>query len=992
MATSAAFGVPAAPEKPAANAPPSDALFCIGTPDGSPVEFGLVDMRWPEYAKRYPKPVVFTVGESKLSAWPYIHPSTHDAWAGGKPHTFTIRYHANQAPAGPLFLTVGVLAIWEPSQITITVNGKPIASRRLPKEKLNNDLAHQPDGEGRSLPLTFPVPAGAITAGDNTIAINLTDGSWIVYDYVMLSPRSEAPRIAVRLDPDFVKNFLAGPMAGVEEIVFAVRSIIHEHWYANFGYFSPDANHKMYGKEGRLCKLNLKTGKLALLVNDPEGSVRDPAVHYDGRLIIFSYRKGGTDAYHLYTIQSDGTGLHQLTDGIYDDIEPAWLPDGGIVFISARSKRWVNCWLTQVANIFRCDANGKNIRQLSANLEHDNTPWPLPDGRILYMRWEYVDRNQVNFHHLWTMNPDGTGQTIYFGNLNPGGVFIDGKPIPGSDKVAFINSPGHGAPEHAGYVATVDTTNGPDDLSELHNMTRSTGYRDVWPLSEEAFLAARNDELVAVGANKQVATLFKLPKEFCAVPNVWLHEPRPLIQRPRERVIPPRVDLAQPVGRYLLDNAYFGRNVSGIQPGEIKKLLIVESLPKPVNFTGGMDPMSYAGTFTLERVLGTVPVEPDGSAYFEAPALRSLIFVALDDKERAVKRMQSFTTVEPGETLGCVGCHEHRTSTQQVCMARRPSAAARAASKIEAFRDAPDIPDFPRDVQPVLDRNCVKCHDYDKREGGVILTGDHGPMFSHSYYTLTVWRQIADGRNLPKGNYPPRSLGSGGSPLMDKLDGGHHGVKASPRDRLLARLWLDCGAPYPGTYAALGCGMIGGYQQNQEILENDKDWPATVAAQKVFASRCASCHNAKHEPVPRTLCDEIGLSFWMPSMDDPRLKHTRHIVFNLSRPEKSLVLLAPLAKTAGGYGTCGAVFAGKDDADYRALLAMCEAGKQRLEEVKRFDMPGFRPREEWVREMKRYGILPAGAKPDAPINVYEVERQYWKSLWYDPSSPLAATK
>ena len=310
----------------------------------------------------------------------------------------------------------------------------------------------------------------------------------------------------------------------------------------------------------------------------------------------------------------------------------------------------------------------------------------------------------------------------------------------------------------------------------------------------------------------------------------------------------------------------------------------------------------------------------------------------------------------------------------------------------EAFRDAPDIPDFPRDVQPVLDRNCVKCHDYDKREGGVILTGDHGPMFSHSYYTLTVWRQIADGRNLPKGNYPPRSLGSGGSPLMDKLDGGHHGVKASPRDLLMARLWLDCGAPYPGTYAALGCGMIGGYQQNQEILENDKDWPATVAAQKVFASRCASCHNAKHEPVPRTLCDEIGLSFWMPSMDDPRLKHTRHIVFNLSRPEKSLVLLAPLAKTAGGYGTCGAVFAGKDDADYRALLAMCEAGKQRLEEVKRFDMPGFRPREEWVREMKRYGILPAGAKPDAPINVYEVERQYWKSLWYDPSSPLAATK
>ena len=265
-------------------------------------------------------------------------------------------------------------------------------------------------------------------------------------------------------------------------------------------------------------------------------------------------------------------------------------------------------------------------------------------------------------------------------------------------------------------------------------------------------------------------------------------------------------------------------------------------------------------------------------------------------------------------------------------------------------------------------------------------------MFSHSFYTLTVWRQIADGRNLAKGNYPPRSLGSGGSPLMDKLDGTHHGVKASPQDLLMTRLWLDCGAAYPGTYAALGCGMIGGYQQNQEILENDKEWPATIAAQKVFESRCNSCHNAKHEPVPRTLCDEIGLSFWMPSMDDPRLKRTRHIVFNLTRPEKSLVLLAPLSKAAGGYGTCGNIFASKDDEGYRALLAMCEAGRQRLEEVKRFDMPGFHPREEWVREMKRYGILPAGAKASDPINVYEVERRYWKSLWYDPSAPLAAAR
>ena len=987
MAASAAFGATTTSGKPAVTTTPPDTLFCIGKPDGSAMEFGLTAERWPGYAKAYPNPIVFTVGKSKLTDWPYIHPSSHDGWAGSKPHTFTIKFNVAKLPQQNLYLALGLTDVFTPPELVVSLNGRDITKRRLTKGKGPGNGG--PEEVGRPASLVLTVLKSALQAGENSLCLTLRDGSWMIYDYISLSADPKPLKIQDET-PEVAQKFLRGPLAGAEEIVFAVRSIIHEHWYANFGYLSPDANKKMYGKEGRLCKLNLKTGKLTLLVDDPEGSVRDPAVHYDGRTIVFSYRRGGTDTYHLYTINADGSGLRQLTDGIYDDFEPAWLPDGGIVFVSARGKRWVQCWLTQVANIFRCDADGRNIRQLSANLEHDNTPWPLPDGRILYMRWEYVDRNQVNYHHLWTMNPDGTGQTIYFGNLNPGGVFIDGKPIPGSDKVAFINSPGHGAPEHAGFVATVDVSNGPDDLASLCNMTRAIGYRDVWPLSETEFLAAKNDQLVAVGLNKQVATLFKLPKEFCAVPNVWLHEPRPLIKREREAIIPPRVDLAQPVGRYLLDNVYFGRNVSGIQPGEIKKLLIVESLPKPVNFTGGMDPMSYAGTFTLERVLGTVPVEQDGSAYFEAPALRSLLFVALDGKDRAVKRMQSFTTVAPGETLGCVGCHEHRSLTQQVCVARKPSAPARAASKIEPFHDMPDIPDFPRDVQPVLDRNCVKCHDYDKREGGVILTGDRGPMFSHSFYTLTVWRQIADGRNLAKSNYAPRSLGSGGSPLLDKLDGSHHDVKASPRDRLMVRLWLDCGASYPGTYAALGCGMIGGYQQNKEILENDQEWPATVAAQKVFANRCASCHNAKQQPIPRTLCDEIGLSFWMPSMDDPRLKHARHIAFNLTRPENSLVLLAPLAKTAGGYGTCGAVFANKNDADYRALLAMVEAGKQRLDEIKRFDMPGFRPREQWVREMIRYGVLPADTKPGAPINVYEVERQYWKSLWYDPSPPLAA--
>jgi hypothetical protein len=295
----------------------------------------------------------------------------------------------------------------------------------------------------------------------------------------------------------------------------------------------------------------------------------------------------------------------------------------------------------------------------------------------------------------------------------------------------------------------------------------------------------------------------------------------------------------------------------------------------------------------------------------------------------------------------------------------------------------------------VLDRLCVQCHNYDKRDGGVVLTGDRGPMFSHSYYSLVVWRQVADGRNYARSNYPPRTLGSGGSPLIKKLDPSHYDVKPSARDRQTVRLWLDAGAPYPGTYAALGTGMIGGYQMNQQILENDENWPETRAAQDVLARRCASCHQENQRPIPRSLSDEIGLSFWAPDMSDPRLRHSRHIVFNLTRPDKSLVLLAPLARSAGGYGLCrapdaaagtGAVLANRADPDYRKLLAMCEAGRRKLDEIKRFDMPGFRPRPEYVREMKRYGVLPLSfdAITD-PLDVYALERRYWDLAGWDPA-------
>jgi hypothetical protein len=427
-----------------------------------------------------------------------------------------------------------------------------------------------------------------------------------------------------------LSNLLNGPMASSSELIFAVRQPGNDgHWYANFSYYAENPERKAYGKGGGLYCLDLRTGETTALLRDSQGGVRDPQVSYDGKRVLFSWRKGGSDAYHLYELEFDGGRVHQLTDGAFDDFEPAYLPDGGIVFVSSRCKRWVNCWLTQVAVLHRCDADGSHIRALSSNNEQDNTPWVLSDGRVLYTRWEYVDRSQVDFHHLWSCNPDGTAQSVWFGNLHPGTVMIDAKPVPNSLKVVASFSPGHGQREHDGFITLVDPSAGPDAAEFAKQITKAPDFRDPWPFSETSFLAARGPSLVLVDAEGTVEEIFRLSDSEQQM-GLQCHEPRPLMPRVREPAIAPLAQPEQPAGRMILADVYQGRNMAGVKRGEIKKLLVLETLPMPVHYTGGMEPISYGGTFTLERILGTVPVEADGSASFEVPALRSVFFVALD--------------------------------------------------------------------------------------------------------------------------------------------------------------------------------------------------------------------------------------------------------------------------------------------------------------------------------------------------------------------------
>jgi len=780
--------------------------------------------------------------------------------------------------------------------------------------------------------------------------------------------------------------------AGVDQLLFAQRTPARgTHWYESFGYwcdrYSEDLKDWNVQYSGRLIGFDLATLEETTIFEDPEGGIRDPFVSYDGQKILFAYRPGGEFHNHLYEINVDGTNLTQLTDGPDDDIEPIYLPNGDIVFCSSRARRWVPCLNAQVATIHRAEPDGSDIRMLTSNVETENTPWVMPDGRLLFMRWEYVERDRGFPHGLWTVNPDGTGIMTFWGNMNEPDVFIDAKPIPDTNEVLFIRHP-HGSGEHIGTVSVLNPDNGPDEKASVRNVTpyirldQKKGYRDPWPIAKGVYLACQEDRLYLLDDDGRRLLLHRVPEG-------WVHEPRELRARPKPPVIPDRIDRTKDTGTLILADVTQGRRLENVEYNEVDHLLLLEVLPKPVHHTGHTENLSYNGNFFLERVLGTVPVEEDGSAFFEAPALGNLFMVAMDEDGNSIKRMQSFVTLQPGEISSCVGCHENRTETAE--RITNLQALERPRSIIQKPPEGvPDIFHFPRDIQPILDDNCVSCHDNDTRAGNVVLNGDLDPFFNQAYVTLRMRELIASGFGGVggKGNLPPRTVGAGASKLYQLIRDGHQGVELSDYELAMIYYWIESWAQYSGTFA---------------FLNKDGDIRMPIN-DRLLAQHCGDCHGkskwegfANQNGAPPTRAD---------------LRESMGIRINVSNPEASLMLTAPLAKEAGGLGLCkdrkavsrreslqgvknwidvdrgepANAFTSKDDPIYQKMLA--EIRDYAVENLakQRMELPDPLPHHDWVREMKRNGILGADFTPEGKdLQFYfDVDEAYYRSFWHEP--------
>ena len=363
--------------------------------------------------------------------------------------------------------------------------------------------------------------------------------------------------------------------------------------------------------------------------------------------------------------------------------------------------------------------------------------------------------------------------------------------------------------------------------------------------------------------------------------------------------------------------------------------------------------------------------------------------MALDDKDLSVKRMHSFTSLMPGESSGCVGCHEPRTDAPAAIGPGELAALRRPARQIEPFAALPDVLDFQRDIQPILDRHCLECHNPRRRDGGISLAGDLGPTWSQSFFSLFAHRQVADGRN-GLGNSAPRTVGSSASPLLKKLDESHHQVKVTPQEWRTVWLWIESSAPYAGSYA----GLRNGHDQGLSGRAVDGVFAPN---RPMLTRRCGNCHDLLHpaneqgRPLPfqpnlarhaRGQKQPLAVFERVIVENDPLTKFSINLLLDFTHPELSPILLGPLARTAGGYESCGVVFKDTHDPDYQALLVAIAKSKSDLDAVPRYGSPGFKPNSQYVREMKRFGILPVSFDPahDA-LDVFKTDQAYWRSFW-----------
>ena len=651
----------------------------------------------------------------------------------------------------------------------------------------------------------------------------------------------------------------------------------------------------------------------------------------------------------VFALASDGSDVKYLQRGQ----SPCEMPDGRVVFFSDDVGQSPCKGGGPRRLLFVCDKDGENRKVVSANLTIDNTPTVMNDGRIIFARWDYgVNKNVFNRHALWVQNPDGTAMDLFFGNttIDPRG-FYRPRQVPGRPEVMTVFGPHHA--NVAGLVGLVWNGSGPEagdgiGFRRLTHDTASVGdrppnwaFQDPYPLNEQLFLVSFGGR---PGNQVGLYLLDRSGNKKCILEadgKYGVHTAQPFVARTRPPVIPDRtktpnweggVDLHarllsdpnwEQKSTLLLQDVYMGLEPE-IKRGQVKYLAVMEQVTQshPRGGSIGVGTIWYAN-----RCVGLVPVEKDGSAHFEVPALRSLYFHVLDGEGKMLMTQGSDFHTMPGEVRSCVGCHEQRKGIGSPPAGHQPIAASKAPLKPKMPQWGTNgIIEYEAVVQPVLNKYCVSCHEGEKPKGNLNLTGDRTSAYNMSYMELTDRMLVhftpgtGDTHAQPSNDYDqhsPLSRGTVLSKLTEYIQNPKHCGKKIPfEDQLSIFLWIDSNVPFYSHYRQKSPTVLDGGAQNE--------------LKAVWNRRCASCHNeeGRKDTLSGLNSHHVGVhaggnkpGHWGMARSGMRVRH-----LNLTNPQNSAALQAPLGVKGGGWGLCKdadgkGVFVDKNDADYKAIHA-----------------------------------------------------------------------
>ena len=714
-----------------------------------------------------------------------------------------------------------------------------------------------------------------------------------------------------------------------------------------------------------ICDLSSDKPVMTKIFDSSEGEIIDLNLHYDGQTILFSWKPRMSDFFQLYTIDLSGNNLTQLTFDPSNNFNGCWTSDGGIVFLSDRKPAFAYCWNTTTPILWRCNRDGSGQKRISANYLNDFTPSVLADGRILYSRWEYVDRPAIPIQSLWTMFPDGTQVSGFFGNrvLSPA-TFMDARGIPGREGQVLCVLTAHNGPCR-GAIGIIETNHGPNAQKGITNITPEVSidpvdvgdgnnvngpYLNPFPLDDNYYLVSKRGEI-------QLRD-YSIKEIYCIVPpaEMGFYNPQPIRTRPMEQLIPSMLtevaenNSEQQWASLYMQDVYVGLE-GYVERGEIKKIAIVQEVEKPVSINpnlrafGFQFPVVSAGaTYAPKKIWGYADVEADGSAHFMVPALEPIYFLPLDEEGRAVQRMRTFTHLMPGEKQGCIGCHADRNTISPSNAGIRAKALIRAPQQLTEPEWGVTGFCYSSLIQPIWDNNCIQCHGHSNPAAGLELTNDKTDFFNISYENLvrkgtsaeeflegekngrfaeskyTSWIPTYNGQEANILRITPGEWGAKASLLANVIrkehkDGtGKERIKLTDYEKKLIYTWLDLNVPYYPTSSS-------NYEQNRGCRQMIPTGLNELFAE-VAKAKCIACHNQKGA--------------------EQFFSYPGNFALRIDHPELNPILMAPLAVSAGGSGKCSTVvFKDRDDPDYKRLINTFKEMQQKLHTIPRMDMIGI---------------------------------------------------